>query len=181
MNLIDANEVEGALDPNDRNGDAHLVNHSLDLEVNFDAFSWDESHWSLQEQMLALLLDLALGDAAKVDLTDDEVLVVSVVHLLLKLELANFLQFLLLELSELVLQLGILLVADGNEPLPLALLLQTSLPHSFFLLLLTASSFIIIPSISLPISSEVFFSSLPKLLFLLLGNGLKSSSLLLYK
>jgi len=53
--------------------------------------------------MLALLLDLALGDATKVDLTDDKVLVVSVVHLLLKLELANFLQFLLLELSELVL------------------------------------------------------------------------------
>lgn len=78
VNLVDADQIQRALDPNDWDRDTHLVDHTLELEIDLGAFPWDELHRCLHEKSLTLLLNLTLRHAAKVHFSDHVVLIISV-------------------------------------------------------------------------------------------------------
>lgn len=183
VDLVDTNKVECALDPYDGNGDDHFVNHSFDFVINFDSFSWLELHWSFHEELLALVLDLAFRDTAKVDFAHDKMLVIGVLLLFQEpclLDLVDLVDFFCLELSEGHVQMCVPVVADSDQSLPFLFLTHTSLPSSFLLLLLEASSVLFKSAVSFSLGSQVVLTPLPQHVVLLLRNHGNASPLLFF-
>lgn len=78
VDLVDADEVKGALDPDNGQFDTHLVDHPFDFIIGLDTFAWHKLHRRLLEESLTLLLDFSFGHAREIDITDNIVLMVGV-------------------------------------------------------------------------------------------------------
>jgi len=153
-----------------RNGDVVLLNQLLDYLINFDVFSVVEFNWSLGEKNVALFVNLGVGDTSILGLTEDEVLIESVLIDLLLLDSSDHLLFLGLEVTQLGHQLDLLVVVDLDQSL-LFLLLQSSSLIDLVIFLLHH------PAVSFSLGPQVVLSSLPEVLLLLLGNDVEASAL----
>ena len=200
VNLVDADQVQRALDPNNWYRDDHLVDHALELEIDLGAFPRDELHRRLHEKSLDDLLNLALRHAAEVHFADHVVLVIGVFLQFeqpRRLDLLDLLELVVLEGAQFGVELRLAVVANGDESLPLLLfegsslsvplfILQQFPPPLLFQLLLLSQSFFFQSFRSFSLSCQFCFSlsrlGIPQLFqseFFFSGQRLESPSFLL--
>lgn len=152
------------------NRDAVLIDQSLKIRFEFDILSRIEFDWRLLEQLLALLIDLSIGDAGVFSMALNVVLVLSRLIDLLLLDSPDHFFFFNVEVFQLSAELHFLIVIEFDQLLSLVFFeLSSLLNHLVFLILYSV--------ISISLRFQVNFSSLPKQFLLSLCDDVEASFL----
>ena len=167
MDLVESNQVEGALDVHYWNCDVVLLDQPLEVLLKFDISSRNKLHGRLDEEGPALVINFSVGNAGILGMTLDVMLVLSVLIDLLLSDSSDHFFLFDIETLQLGIQPNFPIVIKLDQFLPLHLFCFAPLPDHLILL-------IPLPTASVSLVFQIYLPSLPQILVFPLSDDLEA-------